>query len=237
MIGSVGVDTSGHGPAEGGAEAGRAPAARAPRLDRARITAAAVELLDEDGLGALSTRRLAAKLGVRSPTLYWHVRSKAELLDLVAEAICADAFRIDTALPWRDQLSAGLHQFRALLLRHRDAAALLQQRPPTGPNRLAHIDTTAGILLRAGFTAADAAAIARVLTAHVLASAGGARHGDGGQAAPPPALADPPADLPHLRAVGPALARLDADAVYATGVELLLDGLELRLARTPRSAG
>lgn len=132
------------------------------------ITQAAVALLDEVGLAELSTRRLAAKLGVQSPTLYWHVKDKAALLDLVAEAICADAFDIDESLPWRDQLASGLRQFRALLLAHRDAAALLRERPP-GPQRLKHIDTTVRILLKAGFTPDDAAAISRLLAAHVLA--------------------------------------------------------------------
>src|SRR5215217_5701271 len=85
-------------------------------LDRQRITEAAVELLNEVGLAELTTRKLAAKLGVQSPTLYWHVSNKETLLDLVAEAICADAFVIDQSLSWRDQLASGLSQFRALLL-------------------------------------------------------------------------------------------------------------------------
>src|SRR5687767_6624523 len=82
-------------------------------LDRDRITRAAVALLDEAGLAGLSTRRLATALGVQSATLYWHVRNKDELLDLVAETICADAFTIDRTLPWREQLASGLRQFRA----------------------------------------------------------------------------------------------------------------------------
>lgn len=134
------------------------------------ITRAAVALLDEVGLAELSTRRLAAKLGVQSPTLYWHVKDKAALLDLVAEAICATPLDIDESLPWRDQLASGLHQFRALLLAHRDAAPLLRERPP-GPNRLAHSATTERILLSAGFTPEDAAAIPHLLSAHTLDSA------------------------------------------------------------------
>ena len=79
-------------------------------LDRNRIVGAAVALLDEVGLAGLSTRRLATALGVQSATLYWHVRNKDELLDLVAEALCADAFTIDPALPWPDQLASGLFE-------------------------------------------------------------------------------------------------------------------------------
>ncbi|MGO1056021.1 TetR family transcriptional regulator [Crossiella sp. CA198] len=140
-------------------------------LDLPRITAAAVRLLDEHGLAALSTRTLAAELGVRAATLYWHVRDKDELLGLDAEAICAEAFDIDESQPWRDQLATGLRQFRALPRTHRDAAQLLRLRPPRGPRRLGHIETTTRILLTAGFTPADTAAISVLLADHLLASA------------------------------------------------------------------
>ncbi|MHA6626068.1 TetR/AcrR family transcriptional regulator C-terminal domain-containing protein [Pseudonocardia sichuanensis] len=198
-------------------------------LDLARITSAAVELLDEVGLAELSTRRLAAKLGVRSPTLYWHVRNKAALLDLVAEAVCADAFEIDESQPWRAQLADGLRQFRALLLRHRDVAALLRERPPTGPHRLRHIDTTVGILLRAGFGPDEAAGISRLLTAHVLGSAETARpEPDPDESA---ALWERMAAYPNLRQVAPAFAGQRGEEIFELGVQILLDGLAARLER------
>jgi AcrR family transcriptional regulator len=192
-------------------------------LDLTRITEAAVELLDEVGLAELSTRRLATRLGVRSPTLYWHVRDKAELLDLVAEAICADAFDIDATQPWHQQLADGLRQFRALLLRHRDAATLLRERPPTGPNRLRHIETTVRILLDAGFSTDDAAGISRLLSAHVLDSVPTRPPGD-----PAPILARM-ADYPSLCQVGPAFGRLSDTDLFELGVEIILAGLRRRL--------
>jgi TetR/AcrR family tetracycline transcriptional repressor len=193
---------------------------RPPRLDQRQITEAAVELLNEVGLAELTTRRLAAKLGVQSPTLYWHVRNKAELLDLVAEAICAEAFDIDDQLPWRDQLAMGLRQFRALLLKHRDAAALLRERPPRGPHRLGHVETTLRILLSAGFSDDEAAGIARLLAAHVLGSTPGI----------PRDVPDLSAELfPHLARVAPAYGRLSEQDIFELGVEIILDGLVHRL--------
>jgi TetR/AcrR family tetracycline transcriptional repressor len=198
-------------------------------LDLDRITRAAVELLDEVGLAQLSTRRLAAKLGVRSPTLYWHVRDKAALLDLVAEAVCAGAFHIDRSQPWHAQLTDGLRQFRALLLRHRDVAALLRARPPTGPHRLAHIQTTVAILLRAGFDPDEAAGICRLLTAHVLGSVEPARPDlEPAEAA---ALQERLAAHPDLQRVAPAFARQTGEEVFELGVQILVDGLAARLDR------
>lgn len=186
------------------------------------ITRAAVALLDEVGLAELSTRRLAAKLGVQSPTLYWHVQNKAELLDLVAEAICADAFDIDATLGWRDQLTSGLRQFRALLLAHRDAAALLRERPPTGPNRLGHLDTTVRILLEAGFSPDDAAGVSRLLTAHVLDSVPT-------RVEPSDAVTEQMAAFPNLARVEPAFGRLSDTDLFELGVAVILDGLQQRL--------
>ncbi|HEX3752721.1 MAG TPA: TetR family transcriptional regulator, partial [Streptosporangiaceae bacterium] len=60
-------------------------------VTRERIVAAALELLDEAGLDGLALRRLAERLGIRAPTLYWHVRDKRELLDLLAGAILEEA--------------------------------------------------------------------------------------------------------------------------------------------------
>lgn len=176
----------------------------AVRLDRQKITAAAIACLDDDGLDALSTRRVAARLGVSSPTLYWHVRNKDELLDLVAEEICADAFAIDESAPWRAQLEDGLRQFRDLVCSHRDVAELLVRRPPTGPHRQRHLSMTLSILTGAGFADDEAAAIGRLLAAHVLTT-GQLSKRDGSD--------------------------LD-DAVFDLGVDVILDGLEQRLRRS-----
>lgn len=193
-------------------------------LNLAVITRAAVALLDEVGLAELSTRRLAAKLGVQSPTLYWHVKNKAELLDLVAEAVCAEPFDIDESAPWRDQLAAVLRQFRALLTGHRDTAALLRARPP-GPHRLEHLETTVRILLDAGFSPDDAAGVTRLLTAHVLDSTPDARADERGQ------VTASTADHPYLTRVSPAFEQLSDAELFELGVEVILDGLAHRLLR------
>jgi TetR/AcrR family tetracycline transcriptional repressor len=49
-----------------------------------------MSLVDAEGLDALTLRALAGRLGVQAPTLYWHVRNKAELLDALADRIMGD---------------------------------------------------------------------------------------------------------------------------------------------------
>jgi TetR/AcrR family tetracycline transcriptional repressor len=98
-------------------------------LDRQQVIDAARQLLDDDGLDALSFRTLAGRLGVQAPTLYWHIGSKAELLDALADTIMDDAIR---AIPksgvgddWAEWLLTVLLELRTAMLRHRDGARIV----------------------------------------------------------------------------------------------------------------
>ena len=98
-------------------------------LDRARIIGEALSLLDDEGLDGVTTRRLAARLGVQSPTLYWHLPNKAALVTALAEAILEQQFP-DLTPPgpeelWRDWLSALAQRLRRALLAHPDGARVL----------------------------------------------------------------------------------------------------------------
>ncbi|GAA3149863.1 TetR/AcrR family transcriptional regulator [Nonomuraea salmonea] len=58
-----------------------------PRLTLDRIVAEALALLDEEGVARLTMRRLAERLGTGSTTLYWHVKTKDDVLDLAMDAV------------------------------------------------------------------------------------------------------------------------------------------------------
>jgi TetR/AcrR family tetracycline transcriptional repressor len=98
-------------------------------LDRARIVDEALSLLDDEGFDGVTTRRLAARLGVQSPTLYWHVPNKAALVTALAEAILEQQFPELTPPhaeePWQDWLSALAQRLRRALLAHPDGARVL----------------------------------------------------------------------------------------------------------------
>jgi TetR/AcrR family tetracycline transcriptional repressor len=95
-------------------------------LDRQQIIDEALRLLDEVGLDALSLRPLAGRLGVQAPTLYWHIGSKAELLDALADAIMDEAIHAvppsDVNDDWAEWLLSGLAELRRAMLQHRDGA-------------------------------------------------------------------------------------------------------------------
>jgi TetR/AcrR family transcriptional regulator, tetracycline repressor protein len=98
-------------------------------LDRQQVIGEALRLVDDGGLDALSLRTLAGRLGVQAPTLYWHIGSKAELLDALADAIMDDAIQaIPESRPednWADWLLTALIELRGAMLRHRDGARIV----------------------------------------------------------------------------------------------------------------
>lgn len=102
-------------------------------LSRERIVAVALDLIDRDGLEALTTRRLAQELGVQAPSLYNHMRSKEALLDAVAESVFEE---VDVSgfehLEWREALRAWAWSYYEALAAH--------------PNLVPHLITAFGRL-------------------------------------------------------------------------------------------
>lgn len=122
-----------------------------PTLNRARIVEEALALLDSEGIERLTMRRLAERLGHGSTTLYWHVDTKDDVLDLCLDAIYGEVPLPERTGDWRREIIAMLTGWRAVMLRHRWSTTLVG-RPMIGPNILAHMEFLQTSLLRAGLT-------------------------------------------------------------------------------------
>ncbi|KUF15693.1 TetR/AcrR family transcriptional regulator [Streptomyces silvensis] len=108
-------------------------------LDRDRITAATVRLLDAEGLAKFSMRRLAAELDVTAMSVYWYVDTKDDLLELALDAVCVEVRLPDTTSEperWREQLRELAGGYRELLVRHPWVSPLIGQFLNIGPNWL-----------------------------------------------------------------------------------------------------
>ncbi len=131
------------------------------KIQRDQVIEAALALLDEVGLEAITTRKLAQKLGVESATLYWHFKNKASLLEEMASAVLAKHHSLpvtEDIAEWANWLAENARSFRRALLAHRDGALL---HAGTSPARVGG-DTfrpKVAYLARVGFTEADAAMI------------------------------------------------------------------------------
>jgi AcrR family transcriptional regulator len=119
-------------------------------ISKDAIVTAAIGLLDREGLGALSMRRLAEELGTGAASLYWHVGSKDGLLDLVLDQVIGE-LKIPDPDPahWREQVKQVARDQRAGSLRHPWVVRVSIGRIPMGPNALRYSERILAIL-RAG---------------------------------------------------------------------------------------
>lgn len=117
---------------------------------RAEIIRLALELLDEQGLDAVSLRAVARRLGVRLNTVAWYLKTKARLHDLMADAIIAE-IPLD-ALPasWDDATRELLRRYRRALLGHRDGGRVVSGTFAAEPATLRYADGLTSTLLAGG---------------------------------------------------------------------------------------
>ena len=141
-----------------------APAeAQRSRLSKATVVERALALADAGGLDALTIRRLAQELGVTPMALYWHFRSKEELLAGLADQIWREiSTETDPAAPWHEQLRAIMESLVAVLRAHPSASELLMSGEKNNtPASIEVTEAALGVLHRAGFDARRASMVAR----------------------------------------------------------------------------
>jgi AcrR family transcriptional regulator len=211
----------------GGAEA-------RPALSRALIAEAALQLVDDDGLEALTMRRLAAELGVGTMTLYGYFRDKGELLDFAVE--CASR-RYE--LPagegeWRPRLRELIMTMMRSVSEHPSLVQIRAGKPILNPGALRACEAGMTIMTEAGFETRDAAAAWRLLFTYVF--------GYGAFSAYEPSrelksewsrelAALPEDEYPITSREAEELAEwMAGPRPFEQGLDLILDGLEARLS-------
>lgn len=203
-----------------------------PPITPDRIAEAAVELLDAEGIEKLTMRRLAERLDIMAPSLYWHVDTKDDIVDLAVDAIFGEPAPPVPDTGWREQVTAVLTGWRATLLRHPWAAAApARRRPAIGPNFLDRMERLQSTLERAGFGGALLPAATWALYNHVMGSASteAALHitREEREVGQRRLLADRKR-YPTLATNG-YLYDDDWDGSFTAGLRFLLDGLEAQL--------
>lgn len=123
-----------HGGPSGRGERGGRTGRRERGLEVPDIVAAAMAVADAEGTDAVSMRRIAREVNAGTMSLYWHVESKEELLQLMLEKVQAEAEAPEPSGDWRADLCGYAHNTRAALLRHPWAIDFIGVGPPSGPN-------------------------------------------------------------------------------------------------------
>ncbi|MEU9044317.1 MULTISPECIES: TetR/AcrR family transcriptional regulator C-terminal domain-containing protein [unclassified Kitasatospora] len=126
---------------------------RPPRslLTREGIMRAALELVDEEGADALSTTRVAARLGVKGPSLYNYVAGRDEIIQGMFELIVAEMDLDPAVRPWTTALATWARAYRATFTAHPNAMPLLAARPAQSVAALQVYANAFAMLREAGF--------------------------------------------------------------------------------------
>ncbi|GAA1721166.1 TetR/AcrR family transcriptional regulator [Kribbella yunnanensis] len=220
-----------------------------PALSQEQIVAAAIKLLDADGLEALTMRKLGAELGAVATAVYWHVANKDELIELVVDHVYGeiDVPEISSPDEWRAAATEFAQNFRATILRHPWLGSTLADIGVTllGPNLLRSSDRTLGLYQTAGFglreanyastavlsyvvglTSAEAATVSKVKRSGLSEQEWTAKLWPAAEQAAEP--------YPRLKALYAEYTSSSAaeggDEVFAYGLNCVLDGLQARLA-------
>lgn len=145
-----------------------------PGLSRARLVAAALSLVHDEGLEALTMRGLADRLNVKAASLYWHVRDRRELLELLAESIL-EQVPAARGGSWRSLVLNAAAKLRAAVASQRDAARILMEVPESFSRSEVYFNVKRR-LEGAGLQPAEAAEVALLVMVHVVS--GGVQAGE-----------------------------------------------------------
>lgn len=207
----------------------RKPAEPRERLTRERIVRTALEIVDREGLPALSMRRLGAELAVDPMAVYYYVQSKDALLDAIVEAVMSeiDLGIDDPEAPTEERVLRAAYAYRDVLSAHANALPILLDRSPSTPAGLRPVEVLVGILRDAGLPPSQAVAGMNAISATVRGTVSMIA---GRPIAPPTpdemaAFAEqlPAREFPNLREA--ALCPPDAAADFEFGIRALARGL------------
>jgi AcrR family transcriptional regulator len=211
-------------------------ARRRPRADGLtieRITTAALRILDEDGLDALTMRRLADDLDAGAASLYRHVANRDELLVEIIDHVLGELGPPPESRSWRDGAEHMARELYEVLSRHATVVQLIPGDPLLGPNALRRREIGLRYLLDQGFGAREAvqvyAMVVSWILGHLVLTRG--RHTGPRAAAFRAVSASEYPTLSDLSAIG----LPDEDELFELGLLTLLDGIETRY--TPDSRG
>jgi AcrR family transcriptional regulator len=110
-------------------------------------------MLDADGIEALSMRKLGARLNAGATSLYRHVATKDELMEVAVDEVFAEIAVPPAGADWRAAVTAAAGSFRATALRHPWLASVLGQAGLAylGPHLMAYTERLAALFTAAGF--------------------------------------------------------------------------------------
>ena len=209
------------------------PAEERIPLTRERVLRAAIEIVDQEGVEALSMRRLGAELGVEAMSLYNHVPNKAAVLDGIVETVISDIELPDDITDWKECTRHISRSYRKVALAHPNVVPLISMRPFNTIASIRPVETGFEILRQAGFDPKSTLHAFRTLagftTGYSLAESGSffGEMNDETHLSPDDLPAE---EFPRINEVAPYLTS-DHDEEFEFALDVLITGLEAKLPR------
>jgi AcrR family transcriptional regulator len=225
-------------------------------LTREQIVRAAIEILDTEGVEGLSMRRLGTRLGSAATAVYWHVKSKDDLVVLAGDEVWAEVELPDPGeVGWRPAATAMAGDTRAMITRHPWLVTAMSTQLMYGPGKARRDDHSLAVFETAGFVGVDADNASKTVLTYVLGTAlsevaeaawrARLRRNGGNEEEQ---MRDTMTRASEIAMRFPRLrARLEAweeagatappDESFELGLQTILDGLEAQLAARPAPTG
>ncbi|HET7870830.1 MAG TPA: TetR/AcrR family transcriptional regulator C-terminal domain-containing protein [Actinomycetota bacterium] len=208
-------------------------------LTRERILRAALRVMDEEGLEAVTMRRLGRELGVEAMSLYNHVEDKEAILDGILEVVMAEFQFPEETGDWEADVRAGARAWRRLMIDHPTVIALFAEskHPASSPERLRPMEWAFDLLGRGGLSEDEVVHAFRAFGGYIMGSVLNE------VANPVPGMGDrdhhaehvqlagelPPTEFPNLVRLLPLMAECDAEVDFEFGLDLLISGLRAKV--------
>jgi TetR/AcrR family transcriptional regulator, tetracycline repressor protein len=211
---------------------------RAP-LTRERVIDAALRVMDDEGLEAVTMRRIAREVGVEAMSLYHHVEDKEDLLDGICERVMSEFRFPEPTSDWAENCRRAARSWRRLLQAHPNVMRLFAEErgPVRSIDSMRPMEFAIGLLREAGLSDRDAAqafhAFGGYIQGFVMMELGSIAGGvDEEHLRKESELVSAlPDEFPALRAVLPHFVDCAADEQFEFGLDLLIRGLESKVER------
>lgn len=202
------------------------PRTRKP-LSAERIAAAALALVDKDGLDGFSFRILAKKLGCEAMSIYHYYPSKAHLFDAMVEMCIAETEIPSSEMHWIERLRRVCHAYRATALRHPGFFPYFAVYRMNSRAGLSFLNRIVEIFQQSGLSPARQAAHFRVIGYYIMGAGLDEAQGyvRGPSATEPVPEKTAETEFPAIMSIGPFFSKPHHEATFSDGLEALLRSL------------
>jgi AcrR family transcriptional regulator len=206
----------------------------APKVKLEALVDAAADIASADGIDAVTMRRLAERCGVGVMTIYGYVRTKEELLAVLADRYLAEIELPNPAMQWQDQLVALYRSLREVMLKHPTLAPIIANQRLDRRSAYRGAEVVCAALRATGMRDREVITSFATLTSFTVGSVQRELAAMDSDARPGLAFL-PEAEFPNVVALFGPLVTGDAEQNFCDGLQLVIDAIATRIPRRPKS--